>query len=222
MLPAWIRTPATHHSLTPANSQTLRGRGRQKREQHTVSLQESPGHRPKKGSDPKFGSRGAVTRLHPGEGGLVGAPGETKGIGHFKGQAPCSDPGAPSEFTPRPLARGHWLLYRISSVTHQHASRVGVVTASWRAGGARTPQRLPLSGRFAKSRTWPQGPTHTQCMPVKVPALTPPWLKVKRKEQRPGARGPWLSPFFSSGVNFPTCKVRQLGGHDSAPAQGWG
>lgn len=72
-----------------------------------------------------------------------------------------------------------------------------------------------LSGSFAKSRTWPLGPTNTQRVTMKVPALTQLWLKVKRKEQSPRARRPCLSPFSLSGINFPTCKSGQLGGRHS-------
>lgn len=105
-----IRTAATDHFLTPANSQTLWGRGRQKKgTAHSVS----PGisgtqtkERLTPSSDPQGLSQACIQK-----GGLVGEPEGPQETGRFKGSIstrPLTQIRAPSEFPPHP---GHWLLY---------------------------------------------------------------------------------------------------------------
>lgn len=55
------------------------------------------------------------------------------------------------------------------------------------------------SGSFAKSRMWPLYPMNTGRVTTGTLALRRPWYKVKRKEQSPGAKGPWGRPFPSLG-----------------------
>lgn len=215
------------HSLTPANSQTLRGRGSQKKGSSAQCVSRNlRDTNQRKVQTPSLDPRGCHNPASRG-GRAGGSAWGNQRDRAFKGQAPYSDPGAGSEFPPS-LPGSLATIWNFLG-DHHHASRVGVVRASWRAGGAQTPQPLPL-WQFCQEQDMATGPNARPMHDCEGAALTQPWLKVKGKEQSPGARGPWLRPFFSLGSISPPAKwggwagiiqhLRRAGDRDSGEVEG--